>query len=186
MKIKTTRPRIALDMDEVIADVLPKFLDYFEKDTGRKLSIEEFWGKKIYQLVGGGHIRNYLFDPGFFADLPVMENSQEVVKWLHQYYDIFLVSAAMEFRNSLADKRDWAQKKFPFIHWKNIVFCGDKSIIQADYMIDDHVKNLVTFKGRGLLYTATHNITETRFTRVNNWLEIKSFFEKELASSNGQ
>lgn len=182
MKNNTSpRKRIALDMDEVIADVTPKFLDYFEQDTGVRITKEDFWGNKVYEVKGGEHIRDYLHNPGFFADLPVMENSQEVVKWLHGHYEIFIVSAAMEFRNSLADKRDWMQEHFPFIHWKNIVFCGDKSIIQADYMIDDHVKNLLSFKGKGLLYTSTHNISETRFTRVDNWLEVQAFFEKELS-----
>ena len=180
MDNKNLRKRIALDMDEVIADVTPKFLDYFAKDTGQRISKEDFWGKKVYEMVGGEHIRNYLHDPGFFADLPVMENSQEVVKWLLEHYEIFIVSAAMEFRNSLPDKYDWMREHFPFIHWKNIVFCGDKSIIQADYMIDDHVNNLLTFNGKGLLYTSAHNIAETRFTRVDNWLEVQAFFEKEL------
>lgn len=109
-----------------------------------------------------------------------MENSQEVVKWLHDYYEIIIVTSAMEFRNSLEDKYDWLQNNFPFISWKNFVFCGNKSMILADYMIDDHVNNLVTFKGKGLLYTSTHNIKETRFTRVNNWLEVRAFFEEEL------
>ncbi|HFA48148.1 MAG TPA: 5'(3')-deoxyribonucleotidase [Bacteroidetes bacterium] len=174
------RKRIALDMDEVIADVTPKFLAYYEKDLGAPISKKDFSGKKIYQLPGAAHIRDYLHEPGFFADLPVMENSREVVQWLLGHYDIFVVSAAMEFRNSLADKRDWMQKHFPFIHWKNIVFCGDKSIVQADYMIDDHVKNLEKFNGKGLLYTASHNIAETRFARANNWLEVRAFFEKEM------
>ncbi len=182
MKDLTPRKRIALDMDEVIADVTPKFLDHYEKDLGRRITEKEFHGKKIYQLPGAEHIRGYLHDPGFFADLPVMENSQEVVRWLLENYDVFVVSAAMEFRNSLADKRDWMQKHFPFIHWKNIVLCGDKSIIQADYMIDDHVKNLVAFKGKGLLYTASHNIGETRFSRADNWLEVQAFFKKELSA----
>ena len=174
------RRRIALDMDEVIADVTPKFLEYFEKEMGRRPSKEEYWGKKIYQLPGAAHIREFLHTPGFFADLPVMPHSQEVVKWLLEYFDIFIVSAAMEFPNSLTEKRHWLQKNFPFIHWKNIVLCGDKSIVHADYMIDDHIKNLEQFNGKALLYTSSHNIHENRFTRVNNWLEVRTFFEKEL------
>ena len=47
-------------------------------------------------------------------------------------------------------------------------------------MIDDHVRNLKTFNGKGLLYTASHNIHNQEFTRVNNWLEIRDFFKKEI------
>lgn len=175
------KKRIALDMDEVIADVSPKFLDLYEQEFGVRLAKEDYWGKKIYQVNGANQIREYLFDKGFFADLPVMPGSQEVVRELMEHFDIFITTAAMEFRASLEDKYDWLHQHFPFIHWKNFVFCGDKSIINADYMIDDHAFNLHTFRGKGILYTAAHNIHETEFTRVNNWAEIRAFFRQELS-----
>lgn len=175
--------RIALDMDEVIADVMPKFSDYFELEFGRRPQKEEYWGGKIYDLNDARHIRERLHDPGFFADLPVMEGSQEVVKWLNENFELFIVTAASEFRNSLADKHDWLGKHFPFIHWKKFVFCGDKSIIKADYLIDDHVNNLEKFSGKGVLYTASHNAHETRFDRVDNWQDVGEYFEKELAKN---
>ena len=175
--------RIALDMDEVLADVVPKFLDYYEQEYGHRPPKEAWWGRKIYQYNGATHLRERLHEKGFFADLPVMPHSQEVVRWLCRHYDVFVVTAATEFRNSLEDKYDWLQRHFPFISWRRFVLCGDKSIICADYMIDDHPSNLEQFRGKGLLYTASHNIAETRFTRVNDWLEIKAFFEEELKCS---
>lgn len=174
------RKRIAIDMDEVIADVYPKFLDLYESKMGIRLAKEDYWGKKIYQINGADHLRESIFEKGFFADLPVMPGSQEVVRELTEDFDIFITTAAMEFRHSLEDKYDWLLEHFPFINWKNYVFCGDKSIIGADYMIDDHAFNLHTFRGKGLLFTASHNIHETEFTRVNNWEEIRAFFQEEL------
>lgn len=173
--------RIALDMDEVLADIYAKFKFYFERDLGWKPKWEDYAGGKIYELEGAKHIRDYLYADGFFADVTVMPNSQKVVKELVEHYDIYIVTSAMEFRNSLADKYDWLNAHFPFIHWKKYVMCGDKSIIQADYMIDDHVRNLKTFDGKGLLYTASHNVNNEDYTRVNNWMEVRAFFEKELA-----
>ena len=173
------KKRIAIDMDQVMADVMAKYLTLYEEENGIRPRKEDYWGSKIYKLKGGMKLRRHLFEKGFFADLPVMKDSQEVIKELTEYYDIFITTAAMEFRESLADKRDWLEEHFPFIHWKNMVLCGDKSIIRADYMIDDHAFNLRTFTGKGLLYTASHNIHETAFTRVNNWQEIREFFEKE-------
>lgn len=171
------KKRIALDMDEVIADVTPKFLDLYESTFGHRVAISDFWGKKIYDLHDEAFVlRDRLHDKGFFRDLPLMPDCQEVVRRLCEDYEVFITTAAMEFRASFEDKFDWLADHFPFIHWKNIVFCGDKSIIQADYMIDDHVKNLLTFKGTGLLFTASHNISETRFTRVNNWREVEAYF----------
>lgn len=166
-------------MDEVIADVMPKFEWLYEQEFGIPIRRADYWGKKIYDIEGARKIREFLHQKGFFADLPVMPHSQEVVRELAETYDIFVVTAATEFRNSLEDKYDWLQHHFPFIHWKNFVLCGDKSIIQADYMIDDHIRNLEAFRGFPILYTATHNIHENRFTRVDNWLEVQAFFQQE-------
>ncbi|MCB0568721.1 MAG: 5'(3')-deoxyribonucleotidase [Phaeodactylibacter sp.] len=173
--------RIAIDMDEVIADVRPKFLSLYEREFGRPLVKEEYWGKKVYQLPGAAHIRECLHEKGFFAGLPVIPGSQECIRELMERYEVFIVTAAMEFRASFEDKFDWLQEHFPFIHWKNIVFCGDKSIISANYMIDDHAFNLEHFQGKGLLYTASHNVHETRFTRVDNWEDIRAFFRAQGA-----
>lgn len=173
--------RIAIDMDEVIADVMPKFLQLYEQQFGQRLQREDYWGKKIYQIPGAEYIRDTLYEKGFFAGLPVMPGSQEGIRELMERYEVFIVTAAMEFRNSFEDKYDWMREHFPFVHWKNIVFCGDKRIVQADYMIDDHPSNLEQFQGEALLYTSTHNIHEKRFRRVNNWEEVMAFFRGERA-----
>jgi len=56
------------------------------------------------------------------------------------------------------------------------VFCGNKSILRADFLIDDQPKNLLRFEGQGLLYTAPHNVSATGFVRVDNWLEVAEYF----------
>ena len=106
------KPRIALDMDEVIADIMAKFLDVYEEQYGRRLQREEYWGKKIYRIEGVQELRGVLFEDGFFRDLKVMPHSQEVVRELQKDYDVFITTAAMEFRNCLRDKYDWLQEHF--------------------------------------------------------------------------
>ncbi len=171
------KKRIAVDMDEVIADVYTKYLDIYEAKYGRRPAKEEYWGKKMKLLPGAEVLRPNLFEKGFFRDLPIMENSQEVLRELHERFDIYIVTAAMEFRSSFEDKYDWLQEHFPFLHWRNFVFCGDKSIIKTDWLIDDHVHNLETFTGTPIVFTASHNIAEERFDRVDNWLEVREYFK---------
>ena len=173
------RKRIAIDMDEVIADFLTKILRVYKERYGEDLPKEAYWGKKVYQNSGLEPLRDELYKKGFFRDFPVIEGAQEGVKALMEHYDVFITTAAMEFRNCFEDKYDWMLEHFPFVHWKNIVFCGDKSVFNTEYMIDDHAYNLETFRGKGLLFTAPHNVNETRFTRVNNWSEVLAFFEEE-------
>ena len=175
-------------MDEVIARPNDRFIEWYQRDTGVAIKEADLYrtGKKFYQYLGDekeGAIRGYLFDKGFFKELPIMEDSQAVVEWLSQHYEIFFVTAAMEFRNSMEDKYDWLQKYFPFISWKQYVFCGRKDMIATDYLIDDHVSNLATFPGKGILFHAPHNLEDTEFTRVKNWQDVKRFFETELTKS---
>jgi 5'(3')-deoxyribonucleotidase len=56
------------------------------------------------------------------------------------------------------------------------VFCGDKSIIAADYLIDDNVRHLSKFGGEGIIYTAPHNVREMRFRRVSSWEDVRKMF----------
>jgi 5'(3')-deoxyribonucleotidase len=56
------------------------------------------------------------------------------------------------------------------------VFCGDKSIIRADFMIDDSVPNLKAFNGQGIVFAAPHNALDTDFPRVNRWSDVAKYF----------
>ncbi|WP_285059857.1 5' nucleotidase, NT5C type [Pedobacter ginsengisoli] len=166
--------RIAIDMDEVLADPIYKFIQLYNRDYGVPLDLILEPGNEIYQHVPE-HAKDKWFDyineEGFFRDLKPLDGSIEAVKKLQEKYDVYIVSAAMEFRNSLVDKYDWLAEHFPFITWRNIMFCGDK-IVDVDVMIDDRAKNFVGFNGRKLLFTSPHNLLLTDYERVNNWQEV--------------
>lgn len=104
--------------------------------------------------------------------MKVKPGSQEVVRKLCEKYEVFIVSAAIEFPNSLSEKIEWLAEHFSFINWKFIVFCGHKYMIQADYLIDDHEKNLKDFTGTPLLFSAFHNKKLEEYTRLNDWSEV--------------
>ena len=117
-------------------------------------------------------IFDQIFEPGFFADLDVMPGAQEAIVALQDRYEVFVATAAMEFPNSFNEKYDWLARHFPTIHWKNIIFLGDKSILGADYLIDDMPYNLHTFKGKGLLFDGLHNRDETAYERMMSWTDV--------------
>lgn len=179
MKLK--RKSIAIDMDGVIADVETQFINWYERDFGIRVRKEDLLGKPEGEAFPDQQaLKSFCFTPGFFSSLPVMVGAQEIVNSLTQHYDVYIVSAAMEFPLSLYEKYQWLQKHFSFISWKNIIFCGDKSIIGTDYLIDDHLKNLDFCCGKPIMYTASHNYHYNHHLRVNNWKEVSSFFEKEI------
>ena len=169
-------------MDGVIADTISNFIGWYEKETGVRVGIEAFVGKPEAEGLPDNAVRRYVVTPGFFRSVPVMEGAKEAVLELSKTFDIYIVSAAMEFPQSLIEKYEWVQEHFPFIGWRNIVLCGDKSIIGTDYMIDDHVKNLDTFKGKTIMFSAGHNVGVSHHTRVNNWKEVISLLQEEANS----
>jgi len=167
-------PRLAIDMDEVIADPIAKFIALYQRDYGIELPNQLEPGKEIYELVPpevNQKWYQYINEPGFFRDLAVIPQSQEVIRALQTRYEVYIVSAAMEFPNSLTDKWQWLQQHFPFIGWQQIIFCGNK-IIDADILIDDRIKNFATFQGRKLLFTSPHNLLIDDYERVNSWEEV--------------
>lgn len=91
---------------------------------------------------------------------------------LNKKYELFIVSAAMEFPQSLNEKLEWLKEHFPFFTWKQLVFCGSKAVVHGDYMIDDLVHNLERFNGEKFIFTAPHNIHLNHFKRLNNWREV--------------
>lgn len=171
--------RIAIDMDEVIADTLEKFLTVCNTDIGLCLTKSDVTGRNLWDVVGKEHfsqLKGLISEQGFFADLEVMPESQEVIRKLMQRYEVFISSAAMEVPTSFAAKFDWLKKNFGFVPPSHIVFCGDKSILNADYMIDDNARHFERFRGEGILYNAPHNTLVTGYRRVQNWREVEAMF----------
>lgn len=175
--MRDTRQRIAIDMDEVMADTLGKMLECYNRDYDDVITLEHLQGKKLRHVAKcGGEVSNYFDDPLFLRDLKVLPDCQEVVRALQERYDIFIATAAMEVPASFTAKYEWLREHFPFLPTSHFVFCGDKSIINADYLIDDHAHQFERFRGQGILFTACHNLGETRYPRVNNWREVAEMF----------
>lgn len=172
MKVKK---RVAIDMDNVMADISGHMIELYYKATGVLLSKADLVGKDEFLAFPDPVVaRNLLNQPGFFSTPAVMADSQEIIRQLNQEYEVFIVSAAMEFPNSLIEKYQWLQDHFPFLNWTQFVFCGSKTVIQADYLVDDHLKNLDYFEGEKLLFTAPHNQLVNKYTRLNNWKDAAS------------
>ena len=174
-----SRERIIIDMDEVIADPMGAMIDWYSREYGRSADYEKM---KVGSWVKGfpeehqAMIRERIYQPGFFRDLPVMADSIGVLEKLNAAYELFIVSAATEFPNSLKEKHDWLAEHFPFLTWRQLVLCGDKRMITGDHMIDDHVRNLIHFPGKKYLYSSPHNADVAGYIRIDNWLEAADIF----------
>jgi 5'-nucleotidase len=181
MRKSQTPQRICVDMDEVMADAIAEHLLRYNRDYEGSVTKEDLRGKRFWQVVPELHhsaLDDYLRAEDFFEVLEVMPDAQRVLEELQRHFEIFIASAAMEVPTSFNAKYRWLERYFPFIPYTHIVFCGNKSILRADYLIDDNPRQLRIFEGEGILYDAPHNEAVTGYRRVKNWLEIEELLLK--------
>jgi 5'(3')-deoxyribonucleotidase/uncharacterized protein with PQ loop repeat len=175
------RLRIAVDMDEVIADAFSEHLRRYNHQTGAGLTVQTILEKGLKPSIPAEHREIYNRIPyadDFFADLAVIEGSQEALAYLCQHHDVFITSAAMEVPTSFDAKFKWMERHFPFIPPSRIVFCGDKNIVRADVLIDDRARHFKGFAGTGILFSAPHNAKEEAALRANSWAEVLQILAK--------
>ncbi|RKR83872.1 5'(3')-deoxyribonucleotidase [Mucilaginibacter gracilis] len=179
--MKQQRKSVAIDMDNVIADIEEQAIIWYERELGVRIPKEAMHGIPEKDAFPDQEaLFRFIHAPGFFRTAPVIAGAIEALQRLMLNFDVYIVSAAMEFPLSLYEKHQWLAEHFAFISWHNIVFCGDKSIIHTDYLIDDHPKNLDFCRGKAIMFTAGHNRNHTQYNRVNSWAEAIELLESEL------
>ena len=173
-----SRKKIAIDMDEVLADTLGEIIDAVNERANLGISIESLNGKKLKHMMPEheGLVTEILREPGFFRRLKVMPHAQDVVEKLNHHYDVYIATAAMDVPTSFHDKYEWLLEFFPFLNPQHFVFCGRKNIVNADYLIDDNPKQLEIFEGKSIMFTASHNINDDRFDLVSGWKDVEDYF----------
>jgi 5'(3')-deoxyribonucleotidase len=167
-------------MDEVMADTLAEHLRRYNEHFDEAITPAELTGKGLWEFapeVRRQQLRAFLDAEDFFEDLPLMPGAQHVLQELSARHEIYVATQAMTVPNSLGPKYRWLQRHFPFLSPRNYVFCGNKSILLADYLIDDLPHNLEIFQGTGLLFSAPHNLTATGFARIDNWQQVADYFK---------
>jgi 5'(3')-deoxyribonucleotidase len=168
--------RVAIDMDDVLADTLAEHIARYNRDHDEAVTKADLAGKWLWEIVSADRherLEGYLRSEDFFEDLAVMPESQRVVKELTKRYEVFIATAAMEFPNSFGPKFRWLRRHFPFLPPTHFVFCGDKSILRADYLVDDQPLHFRRFTGEGILFSAPHNLHVKGYRRVDSWPQVE-------------
>src|SRR5258708_6317189 len=110
--LESRRLRIAVDMDEVIADSFGKQLSCYNHRTGENLTREMVSSKGLSSLIPLDRRDVFAGIPhedGFFADLELIEGSRDALLELSRILDVYLSSAAMAVHYSLDAYYVWLQ-----------------------------------------------------------------------------
>jgi 5'(3')-deoxyribonucleotidase len=174
--LKKAPLRIAVDMDEVLADTLGEQLRRYNFRYNEQVTPDDLTGLELVDTVPPerrGWVLEMLHEPGFFANLELIPGAIAGMRQLCLEHEVFVASAAMEFPGSFDDKFLWLRRRFPEVSTRSIIFCGDKGVLDVDYLIDDTPEHFRRLRGVGLLFDAPHNRGHRGYPRVFGWGQVQ-------------
>lgn len=133
---------IAIDKDGVCVNLTKKVLSFLQqsfphrKDEFVMENVKRFKFEENFPGVGEV-VENYFKTDEAFRNLEVIEGCIESIKELHTMgHTIFLCTAPVRAPNCFYNKSEWFFNNLPFLK-NQLVITHDKTIIKADYLIDD-------------------------------------------------
>lgn len=195
------KPTIAVDIDDVLALSVDKFIEWSNDKFGTNIKFEDYiedwselWG--ISQAETTERV-NQMYGEGLPAKYSHIEEAVEVLNKLKADYELVVATARRSAEHMVS--RDWIKKHYPAV-FKDIHFAGiwDEITEQSpqktkaklcqelgvDYLIDDQVKHCIGVDEIGvkaLLYGDypwnKHIELPEGIKRVHNWKEVEDYFE---------
>jgi 5'-nucleotidase len=155
------KPIIAVDVDGVVADLDTEWLRRYNELSGDNLTPDKLtrwdigdqtlpgWKEKFYQL---------LQDPFIYDEVQPYAYAFASVEWLRMLGRVVFVTSTPA--EHLTAKYQWLVRH-GFLDRKtginDYIPIKDKWLVAADVLLDDHVKNVESFKGQAFLITRPHN-----------------------------
>lgn len=141
--------KVLIDMDGVLADTLPLWLEYNQYNTGIKAELSDIthWAMHecpVYAGVGKDILRGPLSNPNFWADIPPMAGALDFLSALEDRSVPYNIVTAPANSISTTGKYDWVKRHFPKALSK-LVITNDKASIRGHVLIDDRDENVVDF-----------------------------------------
>lgn len=166
---------IALDMDEVLCDLLTPWLKWINKQTGEDLTHDKIISFRMADHTKLGiNADLFIQTPAPFLKLKPIKGAIKGVRYLiSKGYKIKIVSAAHS--NVTTAKTNWLKDHLPEIQKEDIFFRYNKFTVDADVLIDDHIRNLEAWPTRSICFDRPYN-KAWQGERVKSWEEIKELF----------
>lgn len=195
--------KVLVDMDCVVADFEAHVLEWFRKMYPDEPFIPLKDRRGFYVTHQYGDIRPDLKDKiisvitteGFFQTMPEIEGAVNAVKEMDSLEDVevfFCTSPLRSFHFCVKEKYEWIEKHFGKPWIDKLILTRDKTIINADLLIDDRpdIKGVNKHPvWKQVLFTACHNIHSKvprgavrlqNWTDKNGWLNIIEDAKKRL------
>lgn len=172
----------AVDVDEVLRDNLSNMLRVYNeeyKDDKKLSDLHDFRVDISFPKIAeatGQTASKYFFEQHaqeVFTDAEAIEGAKEAIDILRNYGKVIIVTYQKNTENRIRTL-EWLDKYS--IKFDSICFTRDKSIVHADYMIDDNDWNFIGCNCcHGILIDRPYN-QETDITELTSKSNCKNIF----------
>lgn len=181
---------VLVDMDDTIIDLLPHWVGYLNTTHNLSVKTEDINDWDIVQFfptLTKEQVFAPLFADGFWSTVTPKQDAVKYLKMLKDDGYRVIICTNTNYKTLREKMEKVLFKYFDFISWNDVVIAYHKQLLNADFLIDDGVHNLVGGRYKGILMDAPHNKNfneqEHGIIRVKTWSEtyalIKDMTEKE-------
>ena len=162
-----SRTIIAIDLDDVLNDLVETWLAEYHLLTGDGLRIEEItsWGIAGFAKCSDDEFHAML-NPRMYGSVRPTRVADDAIRLAASFADVYIVTAYKGYPGITDAKVLWCERNLPMWLVTDLVFANDKSRFRCDWMIDDNPRNLeAQWQGLGsaMLIEKPWNRSETRF-----------------------
>ena len=139
MKHINNKPVVVIDADGIVYQCDEVILQDLNKKHGTSYTIEDIG---VYGQTGDEILDKkfqYYNDPGFVYNQPLYPGAKEFVEWLNEHTRLFFCTAVVP--SGMSARAEALLRDFN-IHRNQIIIAADKSLIAADYFLDDAPYNI--------------------------------------------
>jgi len=167
---------IAVDLDSTLNNLNHVWIVRYNQMYNDTLDCFSEWNVlNCVKPECGNKIFDILLSKDFFSNLGMQSGADEVMERLCKEHDVYIVTAYTV--TTCIDKVKWIRKYLPFFDIKNVVFCNDKNLINADVLIDDAPHNLESFQNTTICFDMPYNKEAKCDYRAFSWDDINNIFD---------
>jgi 5'(3')-deoxyribonucleotidase len=171
---------ITCDIDDVVLNLMNSWLKIYNKEFNDNLKPENITDWDISSFVkpeAKQRIYEYIENKDVFNNAIPIEGALDGISKLKEWgFRIVYVTA----NNPFNVKQDWLKRNRFLTENIDFVQAYDKSLIHANYLLDDKFQNCQDFKyGQSWLFSQPWNHKYYFGNRINKWSEFINMIEKK-------
>ena len=179
--------RILVDVDGVVADLHTEWLRLYNMEYDDDLTVDKITSWDMQSFVKpecGSKIFGYLHDLSLYNLVNPIDGAVSSVRWLRRHgYDVrFVTSGVFPAKVQWLGEQGLLLGEY-YMSSPDVIIAHDKSVINADIMIDDNYKNLETFQGKTKILFAQpwNNVPVGNYFRADDWPDVIQFLARGLS-----